>query len=413
MATETRQLSMGSQTGRDIMTWHTADICRFLAGGHNSVLGNTSKLVFFIVLALAFPGLSQSSNDAVALEQQGKFAEAADAWRAVTESNSRDAAAFASLGVVLSKQEKYAEAAQAYKEALALNPELPGVQLNLGLAEFKQGHFQLATAPFSKVLANDPRNVQARTLLGMTYYGAGRFTDAIKHLRAAAEADPSNPELRQVLAQSCLRAKNYSCAFEEFKSILQQNPDSAAAHILLGEALDGLDKTGDAVAEFQAAAKIAPGEPDLHFGLGYLYWKLRRYEDAGREFGAELAVDPNHALALAYLGDMALKNNDTEKAASLLEMSIQQKKDVRIAYLDLGAARMYQKQYLAALKALQRAVELDPTQPDAHYRLGRVYQALGNSAEAEREFTKTKTLHQKADAAVVLIRPTPPPSTQQ
>jgi tetratricopeptide (TPR) repeat protein len=109
------------------------------------VLGNTSKLVF-IVLALAFPGLSQSSNDAVALEQQGKFAEAAKAWRAVTESHPRDAAAFARLGVVLSKvvlskEEKYTAAAQAHKKALALNPKLPGVQLNLGLAEFKQGHF--------------------------------------------------------------------------------------------------------------------------------------------------------------------------------------------------------------------------------------------------------------------------------
>ena len=58
------------------------------------MLGNTSKLVF-IVLALAFPGLSQSSSDALALEQQGKVAEAADVWRAVTESNPRDAAGLA------------------------------------------------------------------------------------------------------------------------------------------------------------------------------------------------------------------------------------------------------------------------------------------------------------------------------
>jgi len=88
--------------------------------------------------------------------------------------------------------------------------------------------------------------------------------------------------------------------------------------------------------------------------------------------------------------------------------SIQQKKDLRIAYLDLGAVRMQQKQFPAALKALQRAVELDSTQPDAHYRLGRVYQALGNAAEAQREFSKTRALHQKADAAVVLTKPTPP-----
>jgi predicted Zn-dependent protease len=139
-----------------------------------------------------------------------------------------------------------------------------------------------------------------------------------------------------------------------------------------------------------------------------LYWKSHDYDRAKPEFQAELALDPNHASALAYLGDIALKNNDIETAASLLEKSVQQKSDVRIAYLDLGAARMQQKQFPEALKALQRAVELDPTQPDAHYRLGRVYQSLGNSAEAQREFSKTRTLHQKADAAVVLTKPTAP-----
>ncbi len=83
-----------------------------------------------------------TAADAIALEQQGKLAEAAKAWRAVTAGNPRDAAAFASLGVVLSRLQNYPEAASAYRRALALNPKLPGVELNLGLAEFKQGHFR-------------------------------------------------------------------------------------------------------------------------------------------------------------------------------------------------------------------------------------------------------------------------------
>jgi hypothetical protein len=45
--------------------------------------------------------------DAIALEQQGKLPEAAEAWRTITRRNPNDAAAFASLGVVLSKQQKY------------------------------------------------------------------------------------------------------------------------------------------------------------------------------------------------------------------------------------------------------------------------------------------------------------------
>ena len=205
-----------------------------------------------------------------------------------------------------------------------------------------------------------------------------------------------------------MRTKNYSCALEEFRKILGQDPDSAAAHVLTGEALDGLQKTNEAIAEFEAAANIAPRQPELHFGLGYLYWKSHQYDDAKHAFETELSIDPGNPQALAYLGDIAFKANNIEEAASLLEKSLQRTKDLRIAYLDLGAVRTQQKQYPAAVKALQRAIALDPTEPDAHYRLGRVYQLTGKKAEAEQEFAKTRELHQKADAAVVIKVPTAP-----
>ena len=84
------------------------------------------------VLASAGPPLlsAQTPADAIALDQQGKLPEAAQAWRAVIARDSRDAGAFASLGVVLSKEQKYPEAAAAYRKALALNPKLPGIVLN-------------------------------------------------------------------------------------------------------------------------------------------------------------------------------------------------------------------------------------------------------------------------------------------
>src|SRR5438477_7642360 len=92
--------------------------------------------LIFIALLWPILALAQSASpaDASALEQEGKWPEAAQAWQAVTRRNPNDAGAFASLGVVLSKERKYLEAASAYRKALALNPKLPGVQLNLGLA---------------------------------------------------------------------------------------------------------------------------------------------------------------------------------------------------------------------------------------------------------------------------------------
>src|SRR6516225_8448246 len=85
-----------------------------------------SRPLLLAVVALLVPagveGQSASPSEAMALEQQGKLAEAAEVWIAVTEHTPNDAAAFASLGVVLSKQQKYSEAAAAYRKAIALNP---------------------------------------------------------------------------------------------------------------------------------------------------------------------------------------------------------------------------------------------------------------------------------------------------
>jgi tetratricopeptide (TPR) repeat protein len=213
-----------------------------------------------------------------------------------------------------------------------------------------------------------------------------------------------------VLAQSCLSAKQYSCALAAFRVILEQDPDSAAAHMLSGEALDGLGRTVEAIPEFEAAAKTAPQEPNVHFGLGYLYWKQHKYDEAQREFEAELHNDPAHAQALAYLGDLELKKNNPEKALPLLRQATHMRNDIRVAYLDIGMILSQQKKYPEALTALQHAEKLDPTQPDAHYRLARLYHDMGNAAASHQEYAKLKELQEKPENVGEKMS-SPPPSS--
>jgi tetratricopeptide (TPR) repeat protein len=138
-----------------------------------------------------------------------------------------------------------------------------------------------------------------------------------------------------------------------------------------------------------------------------LHWKSSHLEEAKASFEDELKVDPSHAQALAYLGDIALKQDQPNEAVKYLDRVVRQRKDIRIAYLDLGAALMQLKRYPEAQTALQRAVELDATQPDAHFRLGRLYQAMGNKEKAQAEFVKVQQLHEKADEDVASKMPKP------
>ncbi len=108
-----------------------------------------------------------------------------------------------------------------------------------------------------------------------------------------------------------------------------------------------------------------------------------------------------------------MQRNDAEAALPLLKKALHSRNDIRIAFLDLGAILTEQRQYPAAISALKRAVELDPEQPDAHYRLGRVYQATGNKADAQKEFTRVRELHEKAEEDVARkMSKAPPPLPQ-
>ena len=80
---------------------------------------------------------------------------------------------------------------------------------------------------------------------------------------------------------------------------------------------------------------------------------------------------------------------------------MQLQKDLRLAYFDLGRIYADQNRNQAAIAAFERAVKLDPSQPDAHYRLARLYTLVGQKQRAAEEFAKTKELHSKTEDSLI------------
>jgi tetratricopeptide (TPR) repeat protein len=235
----------------------------------------------------------------------------------------------------------------------------------------------------------------------MSFFGLHQYGNAVPYLQKASNADPANLEILGVLAKPYLWSKNYQCALAEFKLILNVNPDAVQAHMMLAEALDAMNRKGDAINELENAEHSSPDEPTLHFELGYLYYTQHNYEKAAPEFELEIKNNPKYALAYTYLGDIALRNNDGAVAASYLSKAISLQDDLRLAYFDLGCVYADQKRNQEALAAFLRAERLDPSEPDAHYRLARVYLVLDEKQKANEEFAKTKALHAKAEESLI------------
>ena len=266
---------------------------------------------------------SDPRAEALALEQQGRNAEAEQVWKSIAEANPGNPEAFAHLGLLEARQENYAAAIENYRKALKLAPSMHGLEMNLGLAYFKANQFPDAIKVFSAELRKQPPNSPAAQrltiLLGMAHYGMGDYFVAIPYLQRAAKDDPQSLPLRLTLAHSCLWSKQYDCVMEVYKEILALNAESAEADMLAGEALDEKGDDAGAIEQFRAAAKANPKEPNAHFGLGYLLWKQHHFDEAAKEFQAELDNDPADQRTRAYLGDSLVELNQYEQAQPELE----------------------------------------------------------------------------------------------
>lgn len=334
---------------------------------------------------------------ALAFEQEGKVAEAEAAWRSLLSSQPNNSEAYAHLGLLEAHQEHYKEAIALYRKALSLNPKMPSLRINLGLSLFKSGDMRAALQAFEPLLKTEPNSPEALrlvTLIGLAHYRLGDYAASVPYLEQATAADPGNLPFRLMLAQSFLRSKQYRSVLDIYREILTINPDSPEADMLAGEANDEMKNDGEALAGFQAAVKADPAMPNVHFGFGYLFWKGLNFAEAENEFRSELASNPEHPLALAYLGDTEMRLNRSGEAAPYLEHAVRVRPSIAIAHLDLGIIYDGQGRKDDALRELKTVERLSPDAPSIHYRLGRLYKSMDREAEAKAEFDSTRNLQQ-------------------
>src|SRR5262249_32972839 len=98
------------------------------------------------------------------------------------------------------------------------------------------------------------------------------------------------------------------------------------------------------------------------------------------------------------LGDFAVQRNDLKEAEQRLSKAVELEPSDPDANIGLAKVFMAMGQPQKAEPLLARAIQLDPTSALAHFRLGTVYRELGRTADAKHEFEeyqKYKNMKQK------------------
>ena len=226
-----------------------------------------------------------------------------------------------------------------------------------------------------------------RLLVTSALFEAGHFEAALKALSGLALPERHSPEA------SYWRARCYEkLATAAYLSLYQTAPNSYRVHQLMGDLNAAKGDDRKAIEEYRQAIALKSSLPNLHYSLGHLLWKDLKVNEAREEFEAELALNPGHGGALNELGDTYLLDHQPDKALHYLNRALAADPRNPDIHRDMGTAYSELRDYRKAEAQFKVAVSAD-RDGSVHYKLARVYQALGEKEKAAREFELSTALN--------------------
>lgn len=229
---------------------------------------------------------------------------------------------------------------------------------------------------------------------------AGKNEEAIPILKEFLEKNPNNAPVQFTLGKALVNTKQFDQAVPALQKALAIKPDQQGAHFFLGIAYSQMGQDADALKEFEAeiplspaqdaaysnaaaicekqgnqdkaleyykkAVEIAPNRAELHASLAGIYEKKGNQPAAQAEYKALAEVDPDHAAVTWFnIGAIAKNNDRNEEAVKAFQKAVELDPGYALAHRELGYALVKQGDFKGAVTHFNKYLELVPKAPDA------------------------------------------------
>ena len=144
---------------------------------------------------------------------------------------------------------------------------------------------------------------------------------AISAARKALELEPDLAEAHIVLGVLQQEQWHWAAAEAEYRQALELNPNDADAHAGLASWLMCQGRIDEALGWARRGRELDPFAVS-GANIGWILFQSHRYDEAIRELRSSLAVQPERADTLLYLGFALVANNQPGDAIPVLEKSI-------------------------------------------------------------------------------------------
>jgi len=206
--------------------------------------------------------------------------------------------------------------------------------------------------------------VTAFLYLGLLYSRLNRVDDAIAVYKELLSFEQEKSEIYLYLASAYIHKKEY-----------------ASAEVILRNAIERF-----------------PDNEDLLFNLAVVFEKTNRFDEMEQSLKKVIALNPDHAEGLNYLGySYADKGIHLEEAFLLVHRALELKPESGYIMDSLGWVYYKSGKYPEALGTLLKAADLVQDDPTILEHIGDVYHAIGETGKARQYWEKSLSMHEKGE----------------
>ena len=294
---------------------------------------------------------------------------------------------------------------------------------NGGVSSFNAHRYEDARRELDAAVRERPSDAPAHHYLGRIAMHETDFPAAISHLEEAARLEPSVAEhyvwLGRAYGQLAVRSgmtKKFGLAKRARATLeraVQLDPGSVEARSALVQfylLAPGL--VGGSVSKARAQASEIANRSPFHGALAraWIAEDRKDYDQAAREYRDAIARAPDSLVSYWGLTQLWQRSERYDSSFAVMDELIARQPNAMPAYYYYGRAASLSGQHLPeAVRALERYLayephEGDPPRSSAHYRLGLVYERMGDREKAKREFETSLQLEPTRGEVKVALR---------
>jgi tetratricopeptide (TPR) repeat protein len=272
------------------------------------------------------------------------------------------------------------------RSAVAAAPALAEARSTLGQALSLAGDKEGAFDQFAEAVRLSPgagAQVSEFTRLALVL---GRRKEALAFARDAARLNPNDPQAAVLPARAFVLARDYAAAEQELVALMRRTPASPDVHGLFGQVKAARGSDDAAKAAFAQALALAPDSLDALTGMALLEVRSNLGSAARRRVEKALAGHPRDSDYLQAAAQVYAADNDQSRADAMLREALVLDRSDLTAALSLLTPTFASQHPDEARRVLEQLLEVRPRAIEARYRLGQLYEQIGRTDAAVRQY---------------------------